>query len=75
MALKSLGRRGNVQLVIDDERAFPGLLIQGDTLFILQQEVESASRHSIAARALRDFVAAYEVMMAVAGRKLPYFRD
>jgi hypothetical protein len=74
VALESMERRGNLQLVKDDERKFPGLLIQGDTLSTLLDDLEEELPDGFATRTVRDWLGAYEEMMAAANVKLPYVR-
>lgn len=74
MSIDSLGRRGNVQLAKDADRQFPGLLIQGDSIVSLLEDLEDEAPGSFAARTVREWVAAYEEMMAAKGLKLPYSR-
>ena len=62
LAIRSLSRRGNVQLAHDDVRRFPGLLIQGDTLACF------------ALKTARSWLADYEAMMREVGLELPYRR-
>ncbi|WP_309032564.1 DUF6959 family protein [Streptomyces alfalfae] len=70
--LESLARRGNLQLAQAEGRRFPGLLIQGDTLRTLLDDLEEEAPTSVAAERLADWVAAYEEMMREVGRRLPY---
>ena len=74
MGLKQLGRRGNLQLAKDEDRAFPGLLVQGDSVFVLLQDLDEVAPQSVAAITVRDWIAAYEEMMIEAGLSLPYYR-
>lgn len=39
MTVARLGHLENVELAHDDRRAFPGLLIQGDSVFILLEDL------------------------------------
>jgi hypothetical protein len=72
--IESLGERGNLRLAKAEERRFPGLLVQGDTPFILLGDLEDEAPDSFAASTVRDWVAAYEEMMAERGLGLPYER-
>lgn len=74
MALESMGRRGNLQLAKDGERQFPGLLIQGDTLSVLLADLEDELPDGFATQTVRDWLIAYEEMMAAANVELPYVR-
>lgn len=74
MKLRSLGRSGNLQLVRDESRAFPGLLIQGDTLAALAQGLEEEAPDSYALQTVNDWLTAYEEMMRKARLNLPYRR-
>ncbi|WP_164704447.1 DUF6959 family protein [Blastococcus litoris] len=69
-----LGVRGNVQLVHGEGRRFPGLLVQGDTLFNLLEELESGAPDPHAVETVRSWLSAYEEMMAEHGLDLPYSR-
>lgn len=74
MALEPIDRRGNLQLVKDDERRFPGLLIAGDTLSTLLGDLEEELPDGYATRTVREWLRAYEEMMGAAELKLPYVR-
>jgi hypothetical protein len=72
--IESLGERGNLRLARHESRRFPGLLVQGDTLSILLADLEEEAPGSYALGTVRDWVAAYEEMMAERGLDLPYSR-
>ena len=72
--VRVLGVRGNLQLVHAEVRRFPGLLVQGDTLATLLADLEEEPPNSFALATVRDWVAAYEEMMAEHGLDLPYRR-
>lgn len=72
--IHSLGTRGNLQLARADERRFPGLLVQGDTLSILLDDLEEEAPDSFAAMTVRSWLSAYEEMMVEQGLDLPYRR-
>lgn len=74
VGLRSLGRRGNVQLVRDEARRFPGLLIQGDTLAGLIEDLEEEVPDSFALRTARSWLSDYDGMMREVDRELPYRR-
>lgn len=74
MALKLLGVSGNVRLVWDDERRFPGLLIQGDTLSTLLTDLEEELPDGYATQTVLDWLSAYEELMVAAGIDLPYMK-
>jgi hypothetical protein len=74
MGLRFLGRRGNLQLAQDESRRFPGLLVQGDTLASLIEDLEEEAPNSYALQTARSWLAAYEEMMLEAGLELPYRR-
>ncbi len=74
MALKLLGVDGNLRLVWDQDRRFPGLLVQGDTLSILLTDLEEELPEGCATQTVREWVAAYEELMAAAGIGLPYMK-
>jgi len=72
--IRALGSRGNLQLAQADGRRFPGLLVQGDTLASLLEDLEEDAPESVALVTVRDWVLAYEEMMAAHGLGLPYRR-
>jgi hypothetical protein len=72
MGLRSLGRKGNLHLAQDEDRRFPGLLIQGDTLASLIEELEEEAPDSYALQTARSWLMAYEEMMREAELELPY---
>jgi len=74
MGIEPLGRDGNVVLARPAGRKFPGLLVQGDSLYVLLTEIEEEAPESPAAATVRGWLSAYESMMADAGLELPYFR-
>ncbi|MGN8244506.1 DUF6959 family protein [Cellulomonas soli] len=71
---KILARLDALPLVQDPGRRYPGLIIQGDTLFILLKDLEEEAPESYALEKVRDWVSMYEQMMAEVGIELPYFR-
>lgn len=74
MTMQRLARDGNFQLIKDDDRKFPGLLIQGDTIFGLLADLEEEAPGTYALQSVRDWVETYEVFMKEAGLDLPYSR-
>jgi hypothetical protein len=70
--LESLAWYGNVQLVQSEGRRFPGLLIPGDTLRALLDDVEEELPDGAAADELRRLVGSYERLMRGCGLELPY---
>jgi hypothetical protein len=72
--IRALGARGNVQLAQAEERRFPGLLVQGDTLAALLDDLEDEAPDSHASATVREWLTAYEEMMAEHGLDLPYRR-
>ena len=72
--IRSLGARGNLRLAQAEERRFPGLLVQGDTLASLVEELEDEAPDSFALATVREWLSAYEEMMAENGLDLPYRR-
>jgi hypothetical protein len=56
-------------------RRFPGVLVQGDTLFSLLSDLEEEAPESLACQRVREWLAAYEAFMASRGLELPYFRQ
>ena len=75
MPLHRLARDGNFQLVKDDDRKFPGLLIQGDTIVGLLAELEEEAPGTYALQTVREWVETYEIFMTRVGLELPYFRE
>ena len=75
MAIERLARDGNFALIKDDDRRFPGLLIQGDTIFVLLAELEEEAPGTYALQSVREWVETYEIFMSRAGLELPYFRE
>ncbi|WP_448630648.1 DUF6959 family protein [Cellulomonas soli] len=69
-----LTRLNAMPLVQDPGRRYPGLLIQGDTLFTLLEGLEQEAPKSYAQKMVRDWISIYEHMMAEVGIELPYFR-
>jgi len=55
-------------------RRFPGVLIQGDTLFGLLGGLEEEAPDSVACEQVRAWLDAYEGFMASASWDLPYQR-
>lgn len=74
MTLEILGRSGNLGLVRDGERRFPGLLVQGDTLSTLLDDLEEELPDGMATSTVRDWLSFYEDAMRAVGMKLPYIR-
>lgn len=74
MTMQRLARDGNFQLIKDDDRKFPGLLIQGDTIFGLLADLEEEAPGTYALQSVRDWVETYEVFMKEAGLDFPYSR-
>jgi hypothetical protein len=72
--IRALGARGNVQLAQAEERRFPGLLVQGDSLAALLEDLEDEAPNSHASETVRSWLSAYEEMMAERGLDLPYQR-
>lgn len=72
--IRALGTRGNLRLAQADGRRYPGLLVQGDTLLSLVEELEDEAPDSFALVTVRQWLSAYEEMMAENGIRLPYRR-
>lgn len=72
--IRALGARGNLQLAHADERRFPALLVQGDSLASLVELLEEEAPDSLALGTVREWLAAYEEMMAERELDLPYRR-
>lgn len=69
-----IDRRGNLLLVRDPERAFPGLLVQGDTLAGLLEDLEDELPDGFATQTVRELLSLYEEMMKASDLRLPYVR-
>ncbi|MFB8008803.1 DUF6959 family protein [Nocardia sp. NPDC056000] len=80
--------QGDYSLVKWEGRKFPGLLIQGDTLTTVLDDLSEArseldvgnvddGRFALgeALRKVEQMLSSYEEMMLLAGVKLPYFRS
>lgn len=74
MTLEIVDRRGNLALVQDSERAFPGLLVQGDTMASLLEDLVDELPNGFSTQVVKEWLARYEEMMKSAGRPLPYLR-
>lgn len=74
MTIRSLGVRGNLQVVHDEMRRFPALMVQGDTLLCLIEALEKEAPDSYALRTAQSWLAAYEEVMHERGLELPYRR-
>ena len=72
--LQEIANRGDIRLVRDSTRKFPGLLMQGDTLKSLLEIIEEDCPRSLAHETLVEWVGLYESMMGEAGLMLPYHR-
>lgn len=70
--IREFGIRGNLRLAQAEGRRFPGLLVQGDTLYMLLQTILEDAPTSYGAAEVRGWVDAYEEMMAENGLRLPY---
>lgn len=83
--LELIAESGNCALAIRQSRQFPGLLIQGDTLYSLGRvagellseleagNVEDGKYSAMELKeAFDEFVAVYERLMRESGRALPY---
>ncbi|PJI95195.1 DUF6959 family protein [Luteimicrobium subarcticum] len=74
MNAEIIDRRGNLRLVLDPERVFPGLIVQGDTLVSLLEDLEEENPEGFATQTVREWIGLYEEMMKDAGSDLPYVR-
>lgn len=72
MSGEILSARGNLYLAKVAERRFPGLLVQGDTLRTLLDDLEEDAPDAPATATIRDWVRAYEEMMGEQGLPVPY---
>lgn len=72
--IRALSARGNLQLAHAEGRRFPGLLVQGDTLAALLEDLEAEAPNSHASETVRGWLSTYEEMMAQHGLDLPYRR-
>lgn len=72
MAIKDLGPAGELILAQHRGRRFPGLLIQGDTLLSLLEDLREEAPHSVATERVSDWLADYEAALDSLGHPLPY---
>lgn len=70
---KRLGTPANVQVVQDLNRRFPGLLVQGDTLYSLLGALEEDAPGCYAAETLREWLLWYEGVLDDNGFEIPYY--
>ncbi len=75
MGLEEINRHGNLSVVKSSERAFPGVLIQGDTLATLLEDLEDELPAGHATRTVREWIRVYEDTLFDAGMTLPYIRE
>jgi hypothetical protein len=72
--LERLGAAGGTVVIRDTGRRFPGLLIQGDTMLTLLQDLEQEAPDSVACQRVSEWVVGYERVMGSLGLELPYLR-
>ena len=72
MALEEFGRAGGLVVAQHAGRRFPGVLIQGDTLFTLYEDLAEEAPNSYALDRVGDWLAGYEGAMDELGLDLPY---
>jgi len=73
----------NYAIVHLPERAFPGIVVQGDSFHTIVRDIEAALSKpevreeilSYLLKDLREIQASYEAVLTKHGIKLPYFRD
>ena len=70
--IERLGSANGVVVVRDTGRRFPGLLVQGDTMLALLQDLQEEAPGSVACRTVREWLAAYEGVLDSLGLALPY---
>jgi hypothetical protein len=70
--IEQLGSSAGVVIARAAGRRFPGVLIQGDTLFSLLGSLEEEAPASQACQRLREWLTAYETFMASHDLALPY---
>ena len=88
MRVSVLEEASNCPVVQVTGRRYPGMIIQGDTLFSFLRLVQEAREALVAGRAdeaadtaeqledsIGDLLVFYEDVLARRGLKLPYFRD
>ena len=78
------GVDGNVAVVRLPGRKFPGVLVQADTIKMLESFLEEAGTHDAdaarealdeATALVRSFLAVYETALDNVGHRLPYVRE
>lgn len=72
MAIEELGQAGSLLLAQDVGRRFPGVLIQGDTLLTLHEDLAQEAPDSYALERVREWLADYERALDELGLALPY---
>jgi hypothetical protein len=70
--VERLGAAGGTVVIRDAGRRFPGLLIQGDTMQTLLQDLEEEAPDSVACQRVREWLTGYERVMSSLGLELPY---
>jgi hypothetical protein len=73
-SIEQLGTTDGMVMARAAGRRFPGILIQGDTLFSLLTDLEEEAPEAAACRTVRTWLDAYETLMASHGLNLPYPR-
>lgn len=72
MAIEELGRAGGLVLAQHVGRRFPGVLIQGDTLFSLYEDLAEEASDSYTLERVREWLGGYERALDELGLDLPY---
>jgi hypothetical protein len=73
--IEQLGSSAGVVIARAAGRRFPGVLIQGDTLFGLLGDLEEEAPDSQACQRVREWLTAYETFMASRDLALPYSHE
>ena len=74
LSVEFVGAESGVVVLKMSERRFPGVLVQGDTLLSLLQDLEEESPDTVAIQTVRSWLRSYEVVLERNGLELPYPR-
>ena len=74
MSIERIGSEGGVIVLKLAERRFPGILIQGDTLLSLLQDLEEEAPGAVATETVRGWLRGYESVLDGRGMQTPYPR-
>jgi hypothetical protein len=72
VTIEDLGPAGAMVLARHEGRRFPGLLIQGDMLLTLLEDLREEAPLAVATTRVTEWLAGYEAALDVLGHPLPY---